>query len=313
MRILITGVTGSFGTEFSRQFSGAYDIHGLSRSEVLQVAFPYKEKVILHKGSVVDEARVTEVIRLISPDWVIHAAAYKHISTGCGDSVEMMDVNINGTRSVLRACSRCGIGSRVLLVSTDKAVEATTFYGKTKACAEGIVIEVGGIVIRYGNVLGSSGSIVPLFLDSASKGQYLGIREHPVYGVPTRFFIRLSDAIQMVHSLLGCPSGIYVPRELKAARIDEVARQCVQFVGKGAVIPSGSLLYGEKLHEILLDHMEGYKAQKFGNFWRVARDSHTLGQRRVEVSSDKPEGGMYTPVELAGLIRETSDYMKGLA
>lgn len=233
--ILITGGTGSFGNAYVKAHPGQ-PIRILSRDEEKQRAmralYPDLDYVI---GDVRDREAVTAAARGVGV--IIHAAALKQVGTGEAQPFEVVKTNVLGTENVCRA------GPPVILLSTDKAVEPINAYGASKMLAERLTLAAGHAVVRYGNVLGSRGSIVPVFREQVARGVPLTITEPDM----TRFVITLAEAIALVEQAIRRP-GLYIP--------DPVAATVAQFaeaVAPGYPTVIVGIRPGEKRHEKLAD------------------------------------------------------------
>ena len=232
--ILVTGGTGSFGKAFIR--SRNEQIRVFSRDEEKQrrmaIDFPDVEYVI---GDVRDVQALRRAMRGI--DVVIHAAALKQVGTGERFPTEVIATNVTGTQNVLDAAD----GRPVVVLSTDKAVEPVNAYGASKMLAEHLALAAGATVVRYGNVLGSRGSIVPVFRDQIRAGEPLTITDPDM----TRFVLTLRDACQLVLDSIGRP-GVHIIRSPAAT-----VAQFAEAVAPGHPTRIVGIRPGEKLHEKL--------------------------------------------------------------
>jgi len=258
--ILITGGTGSFGTAFVKRAleHNPKRLVIFSRDEQKQHAM---ERELDHPslrffiGDVRDRDRLELAMRGI--DYVIHAAAMKIIPTCERDPYECVRTNVLGAENVARAALRMGV-MKVLALSTDKAAAPLNLYGATKLAAEKLLIAANGIAagmtiysaVRYGNVVGSRGSVIPLFKQLAAAGKPLPIT-HPEM---TRFWITLPQAVTFVQSSLLHMTGgeIFVPK-LPSMRIVDLAKA---IGGAKVATPIIGIRPGEKLHETLLTEDE---------------------------------------------------------
>lgn len=219
--ILVTGGTGSFGQTFTQYAlaQGAGRIHIVSRDEVKQAAMQATlpdpdDRIRYFLGDVRDRDRMLWVSR--GCDIVVHTAALKRIEKCAYDPWEAVETNVRGTWNVLWAALQNAV-ERVIVLSSDKATLPWTHYGHTKAVAESLTLNanayLGGparfTVVRYGNVAGSRGSIIPLWRDLSAQGQPLPVTDVRM----TRFWITLDDAVRFVaHVCTREPGKIYVPR-----------------------------------------------------------------------------------------------------
>lgn len=263
--MLITGGSGTFGSAFIRHAleAGANRVICLSRGEHRQNEL---KRTIQHKrlecwvGDVRDRDRLHWAFR-VKPDVLIHAAAIKTIEACEHDPAEAVKTNVDGTRNVVEEAMLSGI-PRVVVVSSDKATEPVTTYGKTKAAAEAIAIGQNAYrgtgptrisVVRYGNVEASQGSIAPLFTALGEIGAPIPIT-HPEM---TRFWWRVEDAVAFVAKILHVMRGgeIFIPK-IKSHRIVDLARHYAphseqQIVGVRSI---------EKIHELMISADEAAMA-----------------------------------------------------
>jgi len=263
-RVMVTGAAGSIGSELCRQISKfgpkcllmldidesrLYELH----LEMARAGFEHSE---LHLCDVRDIDRLRRVFAETSPDVVFHAAAYKHVPLMEAAPEEAVLANVLGTRNVLEAC-RLGAAS-FLMISTDKAVEPTSMMGATKAIAELLTMDASrsgqrAVSVRFGNVLGSRGSVVPIFEAQLRAGEPLLVT-HPE---ATRFFMTISEASRLVlqaHSL-DQPGTLYVLDMGEPVRIMDLARKMIALSGAKAEIEFVGLRPAEKVHETLVrDH-----------------------------------------------------------
>lgn len=277
--ILITGGTGSFGKAATRIILESYQPKRLvifSRDEYKQFEMAQQFPVARHAclryfiGDVRDQERVNRAFTGV--DYVIHAAALKHVPIAEYNPFEAIKTNIIGAQNVINAALDKKV-KRVIALSTDKAANPVNLYGATKLCSDKLFIDgnvFGGredilfSVVRYGNVMGSRGSVVPFFLKEREK-KVLPITEPEM----TRFWIALDDGVRFV---LGCFSRmiggeLFVPK-MPSARIDELAKaicpQCRhEVVG---VRP------GEKLHEALITRDEARKTLEYDSYYMIKPD-----------------------------------------
>lgn len=267
-RVLVTGAAGSIGSELVRQLSamdvglitlvdiaesGLYDVQmelmGLGRGERLQVLV----------ADVRDAERMEAVFKGAKPQVIFHAAAYKHVPLMEAQPDEAIRTNVGGTRTVARLAAAHGV-ERFVLISTDKAVNPTSVMGASKRAAEMVV---GGIAqgcstvfitTRFGNVLGSSGSVIPLFRRQIEAGGPVTVT-HPEV---TRFFMTIPEACRLVleAAAMGQGGEIYVFDMGQPVRIADLADKMIRLSGKEPgvdieVVYTG-LRPGEKLYEELL-------------------------------------------------------------
>lgn len=229
--ILVTGGTGSFGHALAE---GSEQLRIFSRDEEKQRAmalrFPQHDYVV---GDVRDRDALRRAMRGV--DVIVHAAALKQIPTGERFPDEVVATNVGGTQNVIA----CAEGRHVVLLSTDKAVEPVNVYGATKMLAEHLILAAGGAVVRYGNVLGSRGSIVPVFRAQVAAGLPITITDLAM----TRFVLTLPEAVALVREALNEP-GLHL-RHSPAATVSQFA----DAVAPGYPTTLIGIRPGEKMHE----------------------------------------------------------------
>lgn len=271
--VLITGAGGSIGSEISRQISrvGAKEIILLGRGEnsiyeiyqELKVKFPdqlYRTVI----ANITDARRMEEVFAKYQPQVVFHAAAHKHVPLMEMQPVEAVRNNVFGTKNVAELADR--FSSEIfVLISTDKAVNPTSVMGATKRCAELVLQEINQhsstkfVTVRFGNVLGSRGSVVPLFEKQIAAGGPVTIT-HPEM---TRFFMTIPEAVQLVLQAGSQAEGgeVFLFDMGKPVKIKDMAYDLIQLHGlqpdKDIKLVYTGLRPGEKLYEELLTSEEG--------------------------------------------------------
>lgn len=266
--LLVTGGTGAFGRAFVAHAlsAGARRIAVLSRDETKQAAMAATltdARLRFLVGDVRDPQRLLDACRDV--DLVVHAAAMKRVETCEADPWEATQTNVMGTMHLARACIERGV-RRAVFLSTDKAAAPHTHYGCTKREAEslwlGSNVYAAGTgtrfaCTRYGNVLGSTGSVLPLWRGQAARGEPLTITDPHC----TRFFMRMADAVALVEYALGAMQGgeTFVPK-IGRARITDLASA----VAPDAATTETGLRPGEKLHETLITEDEARHARDAG-------------------------------------------------
>ncbi len=270
--LLVTGAGGSIGSELCRQIARhkpqavvlfeRYEnaLHSLLLE--LHTAFP-TVRIIPIIGDVTVPDRVAEVFRQTSPDMVFHAAAHKHVPLMELNPKEAIRNNILGTRVVAEAAVKAGV-SRFVLISTDKAVNPSSVMGVTKRIAEHMMQEFNSpaltkfTVVRFGNVLGSNGSVVPLFTEQIRKGGPVTVT-HPEI---KRFFMTIPEAVQLVlqASAMGRGGEVFVLDMGEQIKVADLARNMIVLAGlvpgKDIDIVYTGLRPGEKMYEELFEEQE---------------------------------------------------------
>jgi len=260
-KFLITGGTGSLGKALIKRLTkGGAIISVYSRDEgkqaFLRQDFPNVKTYI---GCVRDYERLTEIFTLVEPDYVIHAGALKRIDDGESNESEFTKTNVNGSRNVAKAAIDNYV-EKCILVSTDKACLPVNNYGKGKSLAEGIFTsennkQDGTILssVRYGNVIASRGSAIPLFLDLINQDKTIQITSTEM----TRFFFTLDDAVDTVlHALDNAYGGeVFIP-QISSYTLPALVNSVSTIAGKTAKTIISGLRPGEKLHEDMLEKTE---------------------------------------------------------
>jgi UDP-N-acetylglucosamine 4,6-dehydratase len=265
--ILITGGTGSFGKAFVRHVLAEHEpaaIRLYSRDELkqyeLEREFDSDPRLRFLIGDVRSAERLAMATRGV--DVLIHAAALKQVPACEYNPFEAVQTNVHGAENVVSAAVANDV-PRVLALSTDKAVNPVNLYGATKLCAEKIVTQGNAYVgdgrtrlasVRYGNVVGSRGSVVPLFKRQALDGE-LTITDEAM----TRFWITLDEAVDFVISCLDLMAGgeVFIPK-IASARITDIA----EALAPGSTRKIVGVRPGEKIHEVLLTEDESRNARE---------------------------------------------------
>ncbi len=281
--LLITGGTGSFGNAVLRRFldSDLREIRILSRDEKKQDDMRKKynsPKLKFYIGDVRDYQSVLNAVRGV--DFIYHAAALKQVPSCEFHPMEAVKTNVLGTENVLEAAINCGV-QRVVCLSTDKAVYPINAMGISKAMMEKVIVaksrSSSSTVIcatRYGNVMASRGSVIPLFTNQIRASQPITITDPNM----TRFMMTLDDAVDLVLYAFehGNPGEIFV-QKAPAATIETLARALTDLLG----VPDHPIniigtRHGEKLFEVLLSREEMVAAQDLGGYYRVPPDLRDL-------------------------------------
>ncbi|MDC7700867.1 polysaccharide biosynthesis protein [Vogesella indigofera] len=281
--LLITGGTGSFGNAVLRRFlaSDLREIRILSRDEKKQDDMRKKydsPKLKFYIGDVRDYQSVLNAVRGV--DFIYHAAALKQVPSCEFHPMEAVKTNVLGTENVLEAAINCGV-KRVVCLSTDKAVYPINAMGISKAMMEKVIVaksrSSNGTVIcttRYGNVMASRGSVIPLFSKQIRAGQPITITDPNM----TRFMMTLDDAVDLVLFAFehGNPGEIFV-QKAPAATIETLAKALTGLLGVPAhPINIIGTRHGEKLFEVLLSREEMVAAQDLGGYYRIPPDLRDL-------------------------------------
>ena len=281
--ILITGGTGSFGNAVLRRFldAGLREIRIFSRDEKKQDDMRKRynsPKLKFYIGDVRDTQSVMNAVRGV--DFIFHAAALKQVPSCEFHPLEAVKTNILGTENVLEAAIQCGV-KRVVVLSTDKAVYPINAMGISKAMMEKVAVAKSRSsaqtvinVTRYGNVMASRGSVIPLFIEQIRAGKPITLTDPNM----TRFMMTLDDAVDLVLYAFehGQPGEIFV-QKAPAATIETLAHALTGLLGKpNHEVRIIGTRHGEKLYEALLSREEMVAAEDLGDYYRVPPDLRDL-------------------------------------
>ena len=281
--LLITGGTGSFGNAVLRRFID-FDFHEIrifSRDEKKQDDMRKKfnnPKLRFYIGDVRDYQSVLNVVRGV--DFVYHAAALKQVPSCEFHPLEAVKTNVLGTENVLESAISCGV-KRVVVLSTDKAVYPINAMGISKAMMEKVAVAKSRNsnntvinVTRYGNVMCSRGSVIPLFTQQIRAGQPITITDRAM----TRFMMTLDDAVDLVlYAFENGKSGEIFVQKAPAATIETLAYALTDLLGApNHDVRVIGTRHGEKLYEALLSREEMVAAEDLGGYYRVPPDFRDL-------------------------------------
>lgn len=297
--ILITGGTGSFGKAFLRHVLDELDprrVVVFSRDELKQYEvrnmFGNDPRLRWFIGDIRDRHRLHRAMHGI--DYVVHAAALKQVDTAEYNPWEFVQTNVVGSQNVIETSIDAGV-KRVVALSTDKASSPINLYGATKLTADKLFITGNHYaaayptrfaVVRYGNVMGSRGSVIPFFRKLGEAGESLPITDLRC----TRFFITLPQAVDFVVDSFEMMQGgeLYVPR-IPSMKITDLA----QAIAPGAAMHDAGLRPGEKLHEEMISPEEGRRALRIGDRYVLQPDLASWGYEPPADGVSVPEGFAY--------------------
>lgn len=298
--LLITGGTGSFGNAVLRRFlnSDLREIRILSRDEKKQDDMRKKyhnPKLKFYIGDVRDYQSVLNAVRGV--DFIYHAAALKQVPSCEFHPLEAVKTNVLGTENVLEAAISSGV-KRVVCLSTDKAVYPINAMGISKAMMEKVIVaksrSSNSTVIcatRYGNVMASRGSVIPLFADQIHAGKPITITDPNM----TRFMMTLEDAVDLVlYAFQHANAGEIFVQKAPAATIETLAKALTELLGVlDHPINIIGTRHGEKLYEVLLSREEMVAARDLGGYYRVPPDLRDLNYGKfVEQGEVKISGAV---------------------
>ena len=321
--LLITGGTGSFGNAVLDRFisTDISEIRIFSRDEKKQDDMRKSlknDKVKFYIGDVRDYQSVAAVMGGV--DYVFSAAALKQVPSCEFFPMEAVRTNVIGTDNVLRAAIQHQV-KNVICLSTDKAVYPINAMGISKAMMEKVMIALSRNVTadktvicgtRYGNVMASRGSVIPLFVQQLKMGMPLTITDPNM----TRYMMSLEEAVELVVFAFeqGCPGDVFV-KKAPAATISELAIALKELFNSESEIKVIGTRHGEKQHETLLTREEMAKAEDLGEYYRIPADSRDLNYDKyfIEGENEITSGLEYTSENTKRLnVPEIKDLLLGL-
>lgn len=292
--LLITGGTGSFGNAVLSRFlhTDIKEIRIFSRDEKKQDdmrQFYKNEKIKYYIGDVRNFESIKSAMKGV--DFVFHAAALKQVPSCEFFPTEAVRTNILGCENVLNAATENKV-ERVIVLSTDKAVYPINAMGMSKALSEKVMIAKSRSLIntdqvfcgtRYGNVMASRGSVIPLFVEQIKKGNAITITDPNM----TRFMMTLDGAVDLVIFAFqnGKPGDIFVQKS-PAATIEVLAQALLELYKAANPVKIIGTRHGEKLHETLVNREEMVKAEDMGNYFRIPADTRDLNYNRYFVEGE---------------------------
>lgn len=325
--LLITGGTGSFGNAVLNQFinSEIGEIRILSRDEKKQDEmrhFYNNDKIKFYLGDVRDISSLDYSMRGV--DFVFSAAALKQVPSCEFYPLEAVKTNVYGTSNTIDSAIKNGV-KKIIVLSTDKAVYPINAMGMSKAMMEKVMVaksrnlpENDNILCgtRYGNVMASRGSVIPLFVEKIKNGLPLTVTDPNM----TRFMMSLTDAVDLVKFAFknGTQGDIFV-QKAPAATIETLSKALIEIFNSKSEINIIGTRHGEKKHEALLSKEEFLHTEDLGDFYRIKSDSRDLnyskyfenGDKNVDKFSDYTSGNTYllTVEEMKSLLLKL-DYIK---
>ncbi|QLG42087.1 SDR family NAD(P)-dependent oxidoreductase [Paenibacillus sp. E222] len=317
--ILITGGTGSWGQKLTEVLleQNPSEIRILSRNEYAQIAmqrdFGHDARLHFVIGDIRDDRAVEEACRGV--DVLFHLAALKHVPVCEDQPDEAFKTNVIGTQNIIRAAIRMQV-AKVIDVSTDKAVDPINVYGMTKALGEKMMIHANGlsestrfVCIRGGNVLGTSGSVVPLFRRQIDEGKSLTITDKGM----TRFFLTRTEAIHLLlKAAEAAVGGETFVMKMKACKMTDLASVMLEQAGRPAHdYTVTGIRPGEKLHEVLISPFEAPRTYKYDEQYYVilpqepekSLTDRYSGLPRVTFSEYRSDSAMMNRSAIAQFLR----------
>ncbi len=331
--LMITGGTGSFGNTVLKHFltSDVGQIRIFSRDEKkqddmrheLQAKYPeHAKKVKFYVGDVRDYTSVKDAMPGV--DYIFHAAALKQVPSCEFFPMQAVKTNVEGTDNVLHAAINAGV-KRVVCLSTDKAAYPINAMGISKAMMEHVITanarvaaERGDTVIcctRYGNVMCSRGSVIPLFIEQIKNGHPITITDPAM----TRFLMNLDEAVDLVEFAFknANPGDLFI-QKADASTIGDLAKGVQKLFGDTGTKIIGTR-HGEKLFETLMTREERLRSEDMGNYFRVAADTRDLNydkyfiEGQVETQADESYTSHNTQLlDVDGVVKKilTTDYVR---
>ena len=292
--LLITGGTGSFGNAVLRRFldSDFAEIRIFSRDELKQENMRISinnPKVKFYIGDVREYQSVFEAMNGV--DYVFHAAALKQVPSCEFYPMEAIRTNCLGADNVMSAAIACGV-ERVVVLSTDKAVYPINAMGMSKAMMERLMVakarmrlpgETVLCATRYGNVMASRGSVIPLFIDQMKHNKALTVTDPSM----TRFLMSLDDSVDLViHAFKNADQGDIFVQKAPASTVQDLAQALKELFSSDSNIKIIGTRHGEKLYESLLSREEMAKAEDMERYYRVPIDGRDLNYNKFFVDGE---------------------------
>jgi UDP-glucose 4-epimerase len=293
--LMITGGTGSFGNTVLNRFlsTDVREIRIFSRDEKKQedmrIALA-NDKVKFYIGDVRDYTSLHEAMRGV--DYVFHAAALKQVPSCEFYPMEAVRTNIIGTENVMNAAIAQNVG-RVIVLSTDKAVYPINAMGLSKAMGEKLVVAKARLVpadgtitccTRYGNVMASRGSVIPLFVNQLLNGEPLTITDPQM----TRFLMSLEDSVDLVlHAYEHGGQGDIFIQKAPASTIEDLAQALKEIFNRENPVKIIGTRHGEKLYESLVSREEMARAEDMGRYFRIPADDRDLNYKKYFVEGEE--------------------------
>ncbi len=317
--LLITGGTGSFGTNFIKylvKYSKLKKIIIYSRDEIKQWEMENKFKSSKLKfiiGDVRDKERLNFALNNV--DFLVHAAATKIVPTAEYNPIECVKTNVIGANNIIEASKQNNI-KKVIALSTDKASNPVNLYGASKLVSDKLFIAANNntksstkfSVVRYGNVAGSRGSIIPFFL-SLKKNNTFPITDKEM----TRFLIKYEDAIELViHSIIDMEGGEIYVKKIPSVKIVDIAKA----INRNARFKIIGIRPGEKLHEQMISPEDSYYTYEYKNYYKILPCINNWDKdiKRIKTGKKVKNGFSYTSLNNKNWlnINEIKKWIKSL-
>lgn len=326
--LMITGGTGSFGKTVLKRFldTDVKEIRVFSRDEKKQedmrIAFN-NDKLKFYIGDVRDFSSVEQSMHGV--DYIFHAAALKQVPSCEFYPMESVKTNIVGTENVINAAIACNV-KRVVFLSTDKAVYPINAMGMSKAMMEKLMVARSRMIsddgpvfcaTRYGNVMASRGSVIPLFVNQLKQGLPLTVTDPTM----TRFLMSLEDSVDLVlHAFENAKQGDIFVQKAAASTVEDLATALKELFEKQSDVKIIGTRHGEKLFETLISREEMAKVEDLGRYYRIPVDDRDLNYNKYFIEGDVETSALedYTShntkilsVEEVKKLLLTLDYING--
>lgn len=293
--LMITGGTGSFGHTVLKRFldTNVSEIRIFSRDEKKQEEMRLvlgTEKVKFYIGDVRDYESISQA--MVGVDYVFHAAALKQVPSCEFYPMEAVKTNVLGTENVIKASIFNGV-KRVVVLSTDKAVYPINAMGISKAMAEKLVVAKSRTLpnqntvicaTRYGNVMASRGSVIPLFVEQIKSGKHLTITDPNM----TRFLMSLEESVDLVlHAFNESKPGDIFVQKSSSSTVGNLAQAIAELFNSSSQIKIIGTRHGEKLYESLISREEMAKAEDLGRYYRIPADNRDLNYNKYFIEGEQ--------------------------
>jgi len=293
--LMITGGTGSFGNTVLKRFlsTNVREIRIFSRDEKKQDEMRIalnNSKLKFYIGDVRDYRSIAQAMKGV--DYVFHAAALKQVPSCEFYPMEAVRTNVLGTENVMSAATECGV-QKVVVLSTDKAVYPINAMGISKAMAEKLMVaksraqQVGETIFcatRYGNVMASRGSVIPLFVSQIKEGKRLTITDPNM----TRFLMSLEDSVDLViYAFQNAQQGDIYVQKAPASTVADLAEAIKEILKSNCTVDIIGTRHGEKLYESLISREEMAKAIDMKNYYRIPADNRDLNYAQFTSEGDE--------------------------
>ncbi|MCQ4256686.1 polysaccharide biosynthesis protein [Stutzerimonas stutzeri] len=293
--LMITGGTGSFGNTVLKRFldTNVKEIRVFSRDEKKQEDMRISlanDKVKFFIGDVRDYDSL--VNSMVGVDYIFHAAALKQVPSCEFYPMEAVKTNVIGTENVLNAAISSGV-KRVVVLSTDKAVYPINAMGISKAMSEKLMVAKSRLIpkdgpvicaTRYGNVMASRGSVIPLFIDQLKGEEPITVTDPNM----TRFLMSLEDSVDLVlHAFENAEQGDIFVQKAPASTVGDLAQALKELFARANAVKVIGTRHGEKLYESLISREEMAKAEDMGRYYRIPADNRDLNYKKYFVEGEE--------------------------